>query len=869
MRLELLGSLLVLLAVGMAGTAHADPISIMVTVGIAMGTTVVGSVTVGAIVGFTLKVAATFAIGALTQAGAKRKARKALNSVQERADGLTQNFTSSVAYVPVVYGRSKVGGNVVYLETGGSGRLYMVVIVAEGEIDAFEQVFFDGTPSTDAKYNGLFSIQYLMGTTTQTVNDTFINRAPGFNGGMQYKGFAGMVITFERNSDAFPNIPVVTAVIRGKKCLDPRNGLTAWTTNPIVCLHDYLTSTKYGASVNPSKIDSSRLIASASYCDQLVDGVKRFEFNGIVATENRIIDNIEDMTSAGNAYFYYSAGSYVVDIMRADVTQGSITEHQLLELPKVSYAGRAKRYNGVDVEFINPDADWQGDVAPLREASFLVADGNRPNIFKMQLPFTTNRKQAERLGFLAMRQSRLSRMATLVCDASAVKYTVGDIVSVSYSLMAWNAVPFRIMGVELNPAGHVVLTVCDYDADVYSDRNVTEADLQPVVGLPRPSEILPPSPVSASETLVSLGSAGIQSQVTLSWNESPSPFVSGYELQTSTDDGANWASLGIRKESPLTLTGLQEGGFLVRIKAINTLGYSSPWATSTVAVYGLTAPPANVTGASLNILGTTGILRWTLHPDLDVRAGGRIHVRVADATSGATWASSRPLEIVDGSSTQCVVPMRQGTYLLMAEDSGGRFSVQATAVVQPQPVTTLGNVLITSLEHATAFSGTVDGFVRDAGTLKTLADDGTGELFDSRAGLWDDYDKPWDGLGFVREATYTASTYIDLGTVQTTLIEALLTYTVSVTGFNWDDATGLWDDATGLWDGESRPPIDLDVWVRTTPDDPAGTPTWSDWQPFTTTVVRGRGLQFRLTQRSATGMEQASISSMLINAYTA
>ena len=45
----------------------------------------------------------------------------------------------------IVYGRARIGGNVVYLESTGTDRkfLYLVIVVAAHEIDAYESVFFN------------------------------------------------------------------------------------------------------------------------------------------------------------------------------------------------------------------------------------------------------------------------------------------------------------------------------------------------------------------------------------------------------------------------------------------------------------------------------------------------------------------------------------------------------------------------------------------------------------------------------------------------------------------------------------------------------------------------------------------------------
>jgi hypothetical protein len=61
----------------------------------------------------------------------------------------------------------------------------------------------------------------------------------------------------------------------------------------------------------------------------------------------------------------------------------------------------------------------------------------------------------------------------------------------------------------------------------------------------------------------------------------------------------------------------------------------------------------------------------------------------------------------------------------------------------------------------------------------------------------------------------------------------------------------LWDDFADdidTWDyvdGTGGDRVNAAVYVRTTQDDPTGTPTWGEWREFANAIVRGRGLQFK------------------------
>ena len=55
-----------------------------------------------------------------------------------------------------------------------------------------------------------------------------------------------------------------------------------------------------------------------------------------------------------------------------------------------------------------------------------------------------------------------------------------------------------------------------------------------------------------------------------------------------------------------------------------------------------------------------------------------------------------------------------------------------------------------------------------------------------------------------------------------------------------------WSD----WDGGVIDAVNATLELRSTTDNPSGTPTWSAWQPFVNGTFKGRGFQFRTTLTS-------------------
>jgi hypothetical protein len=60
----------------------------------------------------------------------------------------------------------------------------------------------------------------------------------------------------------------------------------------------------------------------------------------------------------------------------------------------------------------------------------------------------------------------------------------------------------------------------------------------------------------------------------------------------------------------------------------------------------------------------------------------------------------------------------------------------------------------------------------------------------------------------------------------------------------WDDKTALIDTWSEI-DENNLDQVNASLYVRSTTDNPAGTPTWSTWREFANAIVRGRGFQFK------------------------
>jgi hypothetical protein len=117
-------------------------------------------------------------------------------------------------------------------------------------------------------------------------------------------------------------------------------------------------------------------------------------------------------------------------------------------------------------------------------------------------------------------------------------------------------------------------------------------------------------------------------------------------------------------------------------------------------------------------------------------------------------------------------------------------------------------------------------------------------------------DGDWDALasidsvgGVLPEGEYEfGSTYSFPGVFDCNLRRRLVTLPY-IPGDFWDDHLediDTWD----FIDGTGADRVNALTYVRTTQDDPSGTPTWSTWREFANAIVRGRGFQFKTVATS-------------------
>lgn len=594
----------------------------------------------------------------------------------------------------------------------------------------------------------------------------------------------------------------------------------------------------------------------------------RYNANGTVDTAKRPLDILRDLASGAAGTITMPQGVFKALPGMYDTPTVTLTASDLRgPVSLTTRVPRRELFNAVKGTYSDPANFWQPSDFPMVDnATYATNDGGEVIVKDLELPYTTDAVRAQRIAKVHLEKSRQGMTVTLPCNMQqAFGLAIWDTVMVTLSQLGWSAKVFRVVKWQLQPDGlGVDLTLREDTAASYdwAAGDATVTDPAPDTNLGNAFAVVAPGTPSVTEELYeTTGSAGVKTRAVVSWAAAADAFVSSYEAQYKPQAASDWLSL-----APISLTSAQAedlapGFYNFRVRSINSIGVRSDWSdTTTKELLGLTAPPADVSGFSIIKSAGVGIAQFSLHDDLDVRIGGRIVVRWSPLTTGATWNDSIIFEEYNGDAVSGMIPLRTGTYMAKARDSTGVYSASAVSFVATEGLVTGFTTVGTLTEH-TAFSGAKTNTAVVSGGLQL---DGT-TLIDSMVTNVDDW--PFiDSLGGVSgTGSYAFTTHLDLTTVATRRFESTVAATQFDTGDLIDARTDLIDDWIDV-DGSTIEDCDATLYIRTTDDNPAGSPTWGAWTPFFVGDFTCRAAQFKLDLVSGNATHNIRITSLAVTA---
>lgn len=452
----------------------------------------------------------------------------------------------------LVYGQALVSGPITYIGVSGTDNedLYQVIALAGHEVNDITDIHFDDVVIPDADINsgssaggavggtGIFKAQNSttivtinkhLGTATQAADSMMVGAFTDYTSAHQGKGVAYIAMKWKLNEDSqetwdkySPND--VKALVQGKKIYDPRldstqtdipgsgshrlADSTTWeySTNPSLCVADYLKDTDFGLGVSSSKIDWVAVANAADSCDATVsipDGSggstteKRFTCNGVIFGTDNHKNNISKILSSMNGTLTYVNGEYIIRAGVYEAPSVSLDDDDLTGAVSIKTSfERSDRFNTIKGIFIDPSQNHKNTEFPKVTITDAVNRDNGEVLEKeIQLPMTNSSYMAQRIANKLIQQSDNQKVITLPVNLSGLNVRVGDRVNVSLSDLSWTNQIFECVGWNFNEEGGVTLTLRQDDSGSYDDLAVSgystitaTGDITPgFAGVPSPS----------------------------------------------------------------------------------------------------------------------------------------------------------------------------------------------------------------------------------------------------------------------------------------------------------------------------------------------------------------------------------------------
>jgi len=794
----------------------------------------------------------------------------------------------------VVYGEVKKSGAIVFLETtNGNQDLHVCVTLAGHEINAVKDVFFNENKVRDADLSDAVEVSADSGTTpdfsstalmtahfggaNQAADSNLVSRT-SFTTNHRLRSIAYIYAKLEYDQDVYANgLPNISAVIQGKKVFDPRTDTTAYSDNAALCIRDYISNPTYGLGATDAEINDDSFIAAANICDEDVSVLgggteKRYTINGVVDTSKSPREILNDLLTSCGGSIYYSNGQWHIKVGAYITPTETITNDDLRGPINIQTRQSGQdQFNAVKGIFVSPENNSQPtDFPEFTSSTFESEDGGERKYLDLTLPYTNSVSTAQRLAKQVLFRAREQIVITLPCKMTAFQYEVGDTVMVTNDRLGFDQKPFEVvswtfafddqeLGVDMqlketSPAIYAWDEAVDEKQFTFNNTN-----------LPNPFDIRAPG-LSLSDEVRTLNEEAVS--VLIADVTTSSTFVTGFEVEARKDGDEEYVNLGQATGNRFELLNVEDNAvYEVRARAINSFGARSPFRSVSHQIVGKTAPPQDVTGLTANVVSGSLVLNWTPVADLDL---SHYLLRYASETSDVTYQNATTLiDKIPRPGNSIVVPARTGTYFLKAIDKLGNRSVNPATVVVTTNVEGVEDLVgVETIEEHPDWNGTFDDVVEiDEDDAIVL---GTSVLFDSKSGLFDDGEGLFDGGGGVVDAEgfYDFANIFDFGAVFT----ARITATGSVSRIDYvntfDEATEQFDEREGFFDGDPNAfdNHDAQLFVRTTNDDPAGSPTFTEFQRFVVGDYTCRAMEFRLVLSTTNSNSTPKVSAVTVKA---
>jgi hypothetical protein len=739
-----------------------------------------------------IKLAAYAAASAAVSLASSAVAKSSLKDSETDSGAHLQNTMTSERLLPLIYGNSRVGINLVYVGTTGgeNNYLHLVGAIGEGPLSAVNQVFLNDKPIT--RYNSLWwHYEFFNGAADQAVCATLHAAIPAWNDPLRHTAYIYLRLLW--SDEIWQGIPTVTLDVDGLEVWDPTANVVAYSNNPALCAYDMITrpSTRGGMGLDvwhgPAPVAPRLSLASVedarAYC-----AAKGWTCNMPVGDDAFFADNLALVLALFRGDLVYSENAFALryrDLNYESVVMSLTTDDVVRAGDRSSLRivqpAMTDRPNALRIKYLSANTSSTGmgrsQTADLviTDSAAIAADGDYREK-EIKLYGMSGKSKLKAMGYYYLERLRWNKQVSMVLGSRAMVLEPLDLVQLTHPFPGWENKKLRVLSLSISGADQTVsVTAVEEDAELYNAAyDLTEEDWHDT-SLPDPTADVPSVEAAAlsEEVYYYRGRSFTRLKVNFS-PPSDYPWWDYAEIYVSVGDEADYR-YQTRSGGDYLIDPVEEGKtYFIKIRGVSIHGKKESMAAAPVhsrTIQGKTTTPGDVTGLSATVVNDAVYVAGTEVADPDIE-GYEFRISGADNTA---WAAAVYLASNIKPVWQAA-GMRAGTFRVFCAAKGNN------GLYSDTPASTTFTV---GVPHGYALLATESIDHDDAGDTH----DNT-EAFDEGGGQWALRVDHTGGL----TGTYT-SREMDLGSSQTVRVQGDFITKIVDSAATWE---ALWP-APAAW----------------------------------------------------------------------
>jgi hypothetical protein len=319
-----------------------------------------------------------------------------------------------------------------------------------------------------------------------------------------------------------------------------------------ITLNEPIALTSIKVVTNPDLTMNNDRGASLDIVFQGQDlAAKRYTCNGVVDVDKKAMSNLSDLLTSCRGMMVFSGGKYRLIVDKPTTVTGTANANNITGSWSISLGDKSNTFNSVRARFFNKEETWQDDQVVVERDELKELDNNLVLQADLKLPFTSDMATAKQIALANLKQSRQQIYAEFTATIIGMIVEVGDVINITHPTPGWDAKPFRILKMSLQPNDEILIGCREYDESVYDLSDlVIHDDIKSDTNLPNLDTCLPPTDMVGNEEITyapkSLDNIApddtLVTKATVTW-ETNEPFADYAEFEYRSHSTGEWVRL--------------------------------------------------------------------------------------------------------------------------------------------------------------------------------------------------------------------------------------------------------------------------------------------------------------------------------------